>query len=103
MAQATLIFHRKRVHDDGAVTEMKLWLVPHVVPGSNHTFKYSLYYGRPGRRLVGYDNEAGKGDHRHYDGREEPYRFTTPEQLMADFLADVRALREAKTKGDTTP
>ena len=63
----------------------------------------SRYYGHHGERLIGYDNEAGKGDHRHYDDREEPYRFTTPEQLMIDFLADVDALREPKTKGDITP
>lgn len=40
-------------------------------------------------RLVGYDNERGKGDHRHRREIEEPYRFTTIEQLMSDFLADV--------------
>ena len=93
MPSATLVFHRKRLYDDGAIAEEKLWLVPHAVPGSSHAFKYSLYYGRSGHRLIGYDNEAGKGDHRHYGDREEIYRFTTPEQLMADFLADVRALR----------
>ena len=103
MSQATLIAHRKRVYDDGAIAEMKLWQVPRTVAGSKHAFKYSLYYGRHGKRLVGYDNEAGKGDHRHYGDREEPYRFTTPEQLMADFLADVQALRGSKTKGDKTP
>jgi hypothetical protein len=46
-----------------------------------------------GERLIGYDNEAGKGDHRHYGDRETPYRFTTPERLIADFLADLRAMR----------
>jgi len=55
--------------------------------------KYSLFYGRPGERLVGYDNERGRGDHRHLAGKEEPYSFSTPEQLIADFLADVRRLR----------
>jgi hypothetical protein len=40
-----------------------------------------------GERLIGYDTEAGKGD------RETPYRFTTPERLIADFLADLRAMR----------
>ncbi|CAO3426468.1 hypothetical protein [Azospirillum endophyticum] len=40
--------------------------------------------------MVGYDNERGKGDHRHYGLREEPYRFTSPEKLITDFLADVR-------------
>ncbi len=74
---------------------MKLWLVPGAVRGSRHRFKYSLFYGRPGERLIGYDNEPGKGDHRHYGEREEPYIFETPERLVADFLRDVRALRLA--------
>lgn len=90
---ATLILHRKRQFDDGAISEMRLWLVPSPVRGSRHAFKYSLFYGRGGERLIGYDNEPGKGDHRHYGDREEPYLFTSPEQLMADFLADVRAAR----------
>jgi hypothetical protein len=42
---------------------------------------------------VGYDNEAGKGDHRHLGLREEPYMFTTVEALIADFLADVERAR----------
>jgi hypothetical protein len=93
MPRATLIFHRKRRFDDGAIVEMKLWLVPDPVRGSRHLFKYSLFYGRDGERLIGYDNEPDKGDHRHYGPREEPYVFTTPEQLVLDFLADVRAAR----------
>ncbi|HEX3881831.1 MAG TPA: DUF6516 family protein [Stellaceae bacterium] len=58
-----------------------------------YAYKYSLFYGSSGRRLVGYDNEPGKGDHRHYEDVEESYRFTTPEQLIRDFLADVRRIR----------
>jgi hypothetical protein len=46
--------------------------------------------------LVAYDNERGKGDHRHYGGVEEPYDFTTAERLLADFWADVRNSRGAK-------
>jgi hypothetical protein len=42
---------------------------------------------------VGYDNERGKGDHRHIEGSQQPYAFTTVERLIADFLADVRGLR----------
>jgi hypothetical protein len=93
MPRAVLILHRKRHYDDGWVAELKLWRVPGTVRGSRHAFKYSLFYGRPGERLIGYDNEAGKGDHRHYGSRQEPYRFTTPEQLIADFVADVMAAR----------
>jgi Family of unknown function (DUF6516) len=61
--------------------------------GSDHHLKYSLFYGRPGQRLVGYDNERGKGDHRHLGDAEEPYIFTTSEALIEDFLADVEAVR----------
>ena len=93
MAKATLILHRKRRYDDGAILELKLWQVPAAVPGSGHLFKYSLFYGSGEHRLVGYDNEAGKGDHRHYGDQEEAYVFTTFRQMLADFLADVRQLR----------
>jgi len=60
---------------------------------SKHRLKYSLFYGWPGRRLVDYDNERGKGDHRHVQGTEAAYAFSTPEQLIEDFMADVRRSR----------
>jgi hypothetical protein len=97
MRRALLVLHRKRLYDDGAIAEMKLWLLPKLVRGSRHPFKYSLFYGRNDVRLIGYDNEAGKGDHRHYGDHEEVYHFTTPERLMADFLADVLAARRSQT------
>ena len=56
--KATLILHRKRRYDDGAILELKLWQVPIAVPGSGHRFKCSLSYGNGGQRLIGYDNEA---------------------------------------------
>jgi hypothetical protein len=93
MPSAGLIRHRKRRYDNGMILEMVLWEVPSPVRGSAQRLKYSLFYGNECGRLVGYDNEAGKGDHRHYGAWEEPYLFTTAEQLFADFLADVRAIR----------
>lgn len=60
MPRATLILHRKRRFNDGAISEMKLWLVPRPVRGSRHSFRYSLFYGRDRQRLIGYDNEPGK-------------------------------------------
>jgi hypothetical protein len=57
--------------------------------------KYSLFYGRDGVRIVGYDNERGKGDHKHLGVMETRYRFVSVEKLVADFLADVeRATNE---------
>lgn len=79
--------------DDGTILEMVIWRVPKPVQGSNHPYKYRLFYGRPGRRIVGYDNERPKGDHRHAQGREEPYTFRDVETLVHDFLADVERWR----------
>jgi hypothetical protein len=93
MPEATLAFHDKQVLADGAIVELKIWRLPRPVAGSKHELKYSLFYGYPGRRLVGYDNEPGKGDHRHLEGEESPYRFTTVASLIEDFLADVRRAR----------
>ena len=63
--KATRIFYDRMDYPDGAIMEMTIWEVPTPVSGSTHLLKYSLFYGRPGQRLVGYDNERGKGDHRH--------------------------------------
>lgn len=57
--------------------------------------KYSLFCGDATHCLVRYDNEAGKGDHRHYGELEKPYMFTTLAALLEDFQADVcRLTRE---------
>ena len=91
--RAVLLFRERRTYDDGAIMEMTIWRVPQPVPPTVHGLKYSLFYGRPRVRLVGYDNERGKGDHRHFGPKEEPYSFTSVEQLVADFLADVERVR----------
>jgi hypothetical protein len=49
----------------------------------------SVFCGRPGERLVGFDNERGKGDHKHLLDRESAYRFTTLEKPLDDFAASV--------------
>lgn len=90
MIAATRFYQSKTIYPDGHIIEMTIWLVPSPVPGSAHSFKYRLFFGRVGERIVGYDNERGKGDHKHIRGQETAYRFTTPEKLIADFIADVR-------------
>ncbi|MDR3435564.1 DUF6516 family protein [Telmatospirillum sp.] len=91
--KAENLFYRRYVFDDDAIVEMTVWRVPEPVPPTTHGFKYSLFYGRRGVRLCGYDNERGKGDHKHTGELEVAYSFTTVQQLIADFLADVRELR----------
>ena len=91
--KADLLFHQRSAYDDGTIVEMVLWHVPSPVPPSVHSLKYSLFYGGPGVRNVGYDNERGKGDHRHFQGVETVCVFSTVEQLATDFWSDVRSLR----------
>lgn len=96
--RATQLLNRKRIYDDGAISEVVLWQVREPVSGSAYRFTYSLFYGYPGLRVVAYDNERGKGDHVHRDGREEPYHFESLDKLLADFVADAKALRAKEGK-----
>jgi hypothetical protein len=91
--KAELLYEQRVDFEDGAILEIVLWHVPSSVPPSAHRLKYSLFYGRPGFREVGYDNERGKGDHRHFQGTEAAYPFTSVERLIADFWSDVECVR----------
>ena len=59
------IFFDKAVLPDNSVVEMTIWQLPKPSTERPHGLKYSLFYGRDGLRIVGYDNERGKGDHKH--------------------------------------
>ena len=69
--------------------ELVLWQVPKPMAGSTHEFKYRLAYVADGVCVVRYDNEVGKGDHRHFDGKESAYTFETPDKLVAAFQRDI--------------
>jgi len=87
---AHLIEHRKLTLDDDSIIEIRIWRLPGATRERPHGLKYSLFYGRAGERIIGYDNETGKGDHRHYRQKEEEYEFTTYENLIRDFMRDVK-------------
>lgn len=91
--KAELITRFKSIDGDGGVLELVVWRVPKPVPPSTHGFKYRAVYAVDGVRIVGFDNERGKGDHCHIGGRELPYRFDTVHQLVEDFIAAVAAAR----------
>jgi Family of unknown function (DUF6516) len=91
---AQLIHREKHVPSDGSLVEMVIWRLPRKTCDRQHGIKYRLYYGLPnGRCVIRYDNESGKGDHRHYKSREMPYRFIDAETFIRDFLADVEQAR----------
>ncbi|MDX1253395.1 MAG: hypothetical protein IDH49_14320 [Gammaproteobacteria bacterium] len=86
MKARQLFRHKDR--QDALALEMVLWQLPARSDERPHGLKYRLYCGRNGECLVRYDNEASKGDHRHYGSREENYRFVSLEQLLSDFRED---------------
>lgn len=91
--KAKLLYHHKIVDDDGNIQEIVLWELPQKTPDRPHGFKYRCYYGdADGQCIVRYDNESGKGDHKHIGLDEIEYQFTTAEQLMRDFIRDIRRL-----------
>jgi hypothetical protein len=94
--RARLIFREKFIYADGTIREMVLWQIPEKSVVKPHGFKYRLYYGRAdGTCLVRYDNETGKGGHRHLQGREMAYSFKNVEVLVADFLSDIESVRRS--------
>lgn len=93
--KAKLLVHRKERDAEGHITEIKIWSVP-VSEHAPHGLKYSFVYIVNGIRVIGYDNERGKGDHRHINGLEYQYKFTTPAQLMTDFEIDVEAYQKGE-------
>ena len=90
---AKLIFHDKYIYADGAIREMVIWQLPKTNEERPHGLKYRLFYGYPDKCLVRYDNERGKGDHKHHLENEEKYSFTSVEQLILDFNIDIKNLR----------
>jgi hypothetical protein len=92
--KARLLLKERRNLDDDTFTELVVWEVPTSVPGSAHSYKYRLALVVNGVCVLRYDNEAGKGDHRHVGDKETAYRFTSPVALFDDFMADVARWRD---------
>jgi len=93
--RAKLIYHEKFIYADGAIREMVLWKLPNKTSDRPHGLKYRLYYGlSDGTCIVRYDNESGKGNHKHIKGKEKSYQFKDVETLVADFLEEIEKARK---------
>lgn len=88
--KATLVIDRKDNLTDGGIIQAIVWELPVPLKGSLHRFKYRLYFGRDGICLVRFDNEQGKGDHKHIKGIESPYLFKDISTLLKDFREAIR-------------
>lgn len=87
--KATELFHQRITYSEDTFAELVLWQLPKPLAGSEHSFKYRLAYVVKQQCVLRYDNEAGKGDHRHWGDEETCYHFSSPEKLLADFQADI--------------
>lgn len=79
------LLDERHVLSESAFAELVVWRVPVPVRGSAHEHRYRLALVVDGKCVLRYDNEAGKGDHRHVGDKEQEYRFKGAEQLLADF------------------
>lgn len=92
---AEMIYSQKETRI-GYIREMVVWRLHQPVPGCRHLFKYRFFFGTDdGVCLVRYDNERGKGDHKHLADGEYPYDFQGLKQLLLDFDRDVKQIVEA--------
>ena len=87
--QAVELLRTRIAFSEAAFAELVLWKVPEPVAGSAHEFKYRLAYVVDGAGVARYDNEPGKGDHRHFGERKGRYAFQSPEKLIADAQRDI--------------
>ncbi len=74
------------------IKETKIWKVEKSKEFT-HGIKYRLVYIHKNKRIIGYDNERAKGDHKHYGSKEIKYEFIDLNKLMEDFEKDVKKLR----------
>ena len=91
--KAELLIDERHVLDARAFAEIVVWRLQRPARGSVHPFKYRLALVVDGVCVLRYDNETGKGDHRHVQGSEEPYDFADPDKLLADFWREVEGWR----------
>jgi hypothetical protein len=87
--KAAELLHQRIVYAENKFAELTLWRLVRPLAGSKHSFKYRLAYVVNEVFVIRYDNEDGKGDHRHWGEKESDYTFTTPKKLLADFQLDI--------------
>jgi len=87
--KATELLRRRVPYTETSFAELVLWHLPKPLSGSRRSYKYRLAFVVRGECVLRYDNESGKGHHRHYRGKESTFIFESPEQLIAAFQRDI--------------
>jgi len=95
--RAIPVLRDRIIDEDGGLIELVLWRVPRTArhpDGIRYRLAFLFSGGR--RPAVLYDNHHPKGHHRHRAGSQEAYGFSTVDQLLVDFLADVQRAKAAR-------
>jgi hypothetical protein len=90
--KATELLRRRVPYSEVAFAELVLWQLPSPLDGSTHMYKYRLAYVMRGVCVLRYDNESGKGDHRHFRDKESRYTFDGVDKLLASFQRDIERI-----------
>jgi len=83
------MLNERHILSENAFVEMVIWLLTKPLPQSKHSYKYRLALVVNNNCVIRYDNEAGKGDHKHIGDMEMSYEFKSPQALIEDFWKDV--------------
>jgi hypothetical protein len=92
--KATQLVRRRIEYADDRFSEVVVWKLDSPVPGSKHLYKYRLAYVINEECVLRYDNETGKGDHKHLGAKESRYVFRSIEDLLSDFEDEIRRLTD---------
>jgi len=87
------VLRERLVLAEDRFVELVIWQLPKPSRGSSHGFKYRLALVVDEVCVLRFDNEAGKGDHRHEREKQTGYAFSTLEKLISDFWQAVEAWR----------
>ncbi len=90
--KATELLRRRISYSESAFAELVLWQLQAPLAGSAHPYKYRLAYVVNGVCVLRYDNESGKGDHRHFRDKESRYVFGGVDKLLAAFQRDIERI-----------
>jgi hypothetical protein len=86
---ARLLLRERHILGESRFAEIVIWQLPRLLPGSAHNYKYRLAFIVDEVCMIRFDNEAGKGDHKHVNNLETYYGFTNLPQLVADFWNEI--------------
>src|SRR5437867_1327821 len=94
--EARLVVNEEFPVGEAGTAHVVVWELPRSLPGSTHRYKYRLAFVDNGAHVLRYDNEAGKGDHRHIGKRQLAYHFVDIDELMMDFWKYIEAWQRTK-------